>query len=121
MPILAASCIGYSAERYAESVFMQMALDMIPLTCLGRLDRRNAFLFLCKIRRITLPASHKHGKTAPNSTRLSFLVLHFFLSMASTTDLTILWQKHALHCGKSRSYLGSGFANINTSPLYEVF
>ena len=100
---------------------MQMALDMIPLTCLGRLDRRNAFLFLCKIRRIALLASHKHGKTAPNSTQFSFLVLHFFLSMASTTVLTMLWQKHALHRGKSRSYLGSGFANIYTTPLHEVF
>lgn len=105
MPILAASCIGCSAERYAGSVFMQMALDTVPLTCLGRLDRRNAFLSLCKIRRITLPDSHKHGKTASNSTRYSFLVLHFFLPMASTTVLTMLRQKHALHRGKSRPYL----------------
>ena len=121
MPILAASCIGCSAERYAGSVFMQMALNVILQTCFGLQDRRNAFLSLCKIRRITLSASHKHGKTAPNSIRFSFLVLHFFLPMASTTALTMLWQKHALHCGKSRSYLGSGFANINTPPLYEVF
>ena len=121
MPILAASCIGCSAERYAGSVFMQMALNVILQTCFGLQDRRNVFLSLCKIRRITLSASHKHGKTAPNSTRLSFLILHFFLSIASTTVLSMLWQKHALHCGKSRSYLGSGFANINTPPLYEVF
>ena len=121
MPILAASCIGCSAERYAGSVFMQMALNVILQTCFGLQDRRNAFLSLCKIRRITLSASHKHGKTAPNSIRFSFLVLHFFLPMASTTALTMLWQKHALHCGKSRSYLGNGFANIYTTPLHEVF
>ena len=121
MPILAASCIGCSAERYAGSVYTRMAPNVILRTCFGLQDRRNAFLSLCKIRRITLSASHKHGKTAPNSTRLSFLILHFFLSIASTTVLSMLWQKHALHCGKSRSYLGSGFANINTPPLYEVF
>ena len=105
MPILAASCIGCSAERYAGSVFMQMALNVILQTCFGLQDRRNAFLSLCKIRRITLSASHKHGKTAPNSIRFSFLTLHFILPMASTTVLTMLWQKHALHCGKSRPYL----------------
>ena len=105
MPILAASCIGCSAERYAGSVYTRMAPNVILRTYFGPQDRRNVFLSLCKIRKITLPDSHKHGKTASNSTRYSFLVLHFFLPMASTTVLTMLWQKHALHCGKSRPYL----------------
>ena len=107
MPILAASCIGCSAERYAGSVFMQIALDMIPLTCFGLQDWQNTLFAMCEIRRIALPASHKHGKTAPNSIRFSFLTLHFILPMASTTVLTMLRQKHALHRGKSGPYLGT--------------
>ena len=105
MPILAASGIGCSAKRYAGSVYTRMALNVILQTRFGPQDRQNALFALRKIRRITLPDSHKHGKTASNSTRLSFLVLHFFLPMASTTVLTMLRQKHALHCGKPCSYL----------------
>ena len=105
MPILAASGIGCSAKRYAGSVYTRMALNVILQTRFGPQDRQNALFALRKIRRITLPDSHKHGKTASNSTRLSFLVLHFFLPMASTTVLTMLWKKHALHRGKSRPFL----------------
>ena len=84
---------------------MQMALNVILQTCFGLQDWQNTLFALCEIHRITLSASHKHGITAPNSIRYSFLVLHFFLPMASTTVLTMLWKKHALHRGKSRPFL----------------
>ena len=121
MPILAASCIGCSAERYAGSVFMQMALNVILQTCFGLQDWQNTLFALCEIHRITLSASHKHGKTAPNSIRFSFLVLHFFLSMASTNRPNDVVAEARFALWQITPLSWNGFANINTPPLYEVF
>ena len=115
MPILAASCIGCSAERYAERVFMQMTLDVILQTCFGPQDRQNALFALRKINKITLPASHKHGKTAPNSIRISLLALHFILPIVLANIQTLLWKKRTLCCDKSLLYLE---ANLPISTLH---
>jgi hypothetical protein len=105
MPILAASCIGRLAERYAESVFAEMGLNVISMTCLRHQNRQNAFLSCLKVHRFTLLASHKHSKGASNSPHLSFLSLHFILPMALASIETLLWRKRTLCCGKSLPYL----------------
>ena len=82
-----------------------MILTAVPLTCFGCLDGQNAFLARLKIHRITIPTSHKHSKVASNSPRLSFLALHFILSIVLAIIQTIWCQKRTLCCGKSLPYL----------------
>ncbi len=105
MPILAASCIGRSAEQYAEGVFVGKVLGVIPLAYSELLNRQNAFLSLCNIHRITLSSSHRHGKTCDKEYTSFFHFLHFSLPKDAIAALIILWQTCISHGGKSPSCL----------------
>ncbi len=94
MPILAASCIGRSAKQYAKGVFVGKVLGVIPLAYSELLNRQKAFLSLCKIHRITLSSSHRHGKTCDKEYTAFFRFLHFSLPYDATAALKI-FGRHA--------------------------